>query len=95
VRMSPSLAGAPFVVGVDGSEQSLLAVTLAAHMAARSGRPLRVVHAFIWPELQVPLGPSPESSPKGGLVNDASPLDGAVATPGAPNSTRRSQATSS
>jgi nucleotide-binding universal stress UspA family protein len=67
-------AGAPVVVGVDGSERSLLAVGLAAHMAARRARSLRIVHAFIWPELHVPLGPSPEGPPEGGLANDAKRL---------------------
>lgn len=46
-------------------------MTLGAHIAARRARSLRVVHAFIWPELHVPLGPSPEGPPEGGIANDA------------------------
>ena len=64
-------AGAPVVVGVDGSESSLAAVRLAARLAAERDRPLRVVHAFIWPQLHVPLGPSPEGPPEGGFTNAA------------------------
>lgn len=33
--------------------------------------PLRVVHAFIWPLLHVPLGPSPAGPPEGGLRQEA------------------------
>ncbi|MFD5258930.1 universal stress protein [Streptomyces bobili] len=38
----------PLVVGVDGSESSLLAVDWAVDEAARHGLPLRLVHAFRW-----------------------------------------------
>ncbi len=62
------------VVGVDGSESSLAAVDLAATEARLRGLPLRVVHAFMWPELGVPLGPSPYGPPEGGLQNDAERL---------------------
>ncbi|MEV1147848.1 universal stress protein, partial [Micromonospora sp. NPDC049799] len=41
--------GAPVVVGVDGSAAALDAVRVAAREAAYRQRPLRVVHAFIWP----------------------------------------------
>ena len=64
-------AGVPVVVGVDGSDSSLAAVRLAARLAAERDRPLRVVHAFIWPQLHVPLGPSPEGPPEGGFTNAA------------------------
>ncbi|HEY8534283.1 MAG TPA: universal stress protein [Micromonospora sp.] len=57
----------PVVIGVDGSASASAAVRLAAHEAARRGCPLRVVHAFIWPLLRVPLGPSPLGPPEGGL----------------------------
>jgi nucleotide-binding universal stress UspA family protein len=64
-------AGVPVVVGADGSDSSLAAVRLAARLAAERDRPLRVVHAFIWPQLHVPLGPSPEGPPEGGFSNAA------------------------
>jgi nucleotide-binding universal stress UspA family protein len=41
-----AVAGAPIVVGVDGSEDGTRAALLAASMAAKRNRPLRVVHAF-------------------------------------------------
>lgn len=62
------------VVGVDGSDSSLAAVDLAATEARLRGLPLRVVHAFMWPELGAPLGPSPYGPPEGGLQNDAERL---------------------
>lgn len=40
---------APIVVGVDDSEAGRLAVAWAADEAARTGRPLRLVHALDWP----------------------------------------------
>ncbi|WP_433790819.1 universal stress protein [Actinoplanes sp. CA-252034] len=52
-------SGAAVVVGVDGSACSLAAVRAAAVDAADRGRPLRIVHAFIWAEL---------SGPDGGIV---------------------------
>jgi nucleotide-binding universal stress UspA family protein len=66
-----SLLAAPVVVGVDGSASSLAAVDLAAHEATLRRRPLRIVHAFIWPYLHVPLGPSPYGPPEGGLRHQA------------------------
>jgi nucleotide-binding universal stress UspA family protein len=38
----------PLVVGVDGSDSSLLAVDWAVDEAARHGLPLRLLHAFRW-----------------------------------------------
>lgn len=71
--------GAPVVVGVDGSDESLVAVDLAARMAADRSRALRVVHAFIWPELRAPLGPYEGGPAEGGLANEAkSIVDAAV-----------------
>lgn len=64
----------PVVVGVDGSASSLEAVDLAAREAALRGRPLRIVHAFIWPYLHVPLGPSPYGPAEGGLRHEAERL---------------------
>lgn len=49
-------AGAPVVVGVDGSASALDAVRVAAREAAGRHRPLRVVNAFLWPLLGTPLG---------------------------------------
>ena len=66
-----SVSGAPVVVGVDGSASALMAVRLAADEAAVRNRPLRVVHAFIWPQLRAPLGPSPFGPAEGGLRNQA------------------------
>ncbi|PZM91009.1 MAG: universal stress protein UspA, partial [Actinobacteria bacterium] len=43
-------AAAPVVVGVDGSAAGLTAVRMAAREAALRRRPLRLVHALIWPE---------------------------------------------
>jgi hypothetical protein len=42
-----TVAGASVTVCVDGSECSLAAVRQAAAEAARAGRPLRIVHAFV------------------------------------------------
>ncbi|MFC7615700.1 universal stress protein [Actinokineospora soli] len=65
------MSRAPVVVGVDGSESSLAAVGWAAREAAARGTGLRVVHAFIWPMLHVPLGPATHADPGGGLRADA------------------------
>ncbi|MFE7804516.1 universal stress protein [Streptomyces sp. NPDC057430] len=57
------------VVGVDGSASSLAAVEAAAREARWRDAGLRVVHAFLWPAMHVPLGPSPLGPPEGGLRN--------------------------
>lgn len=62
---------APVVVGVDGSDESLVAVGLAVRVAVERHRPVRIVHAFVWPLLHAPLGPSPYGPPEGGLRNAA------------------------
>lgn len=49
----------PVVVGVDGSEPSIVAVEAAAREARLRGAHLRVVHAFTPPALRFPL-PKPE-----------------------------------
>ncbi|MQA79639.1 MAG: universal stress protein [Streptosporangiales bacterium] len=64
-------ADAPIVVGVDGSDDSLDAVAWAAELAYLRGRPLRIVHAFVWPLMDVQLGPSPYGPPDGGLAHAA------------------------
>jgi len=75
-----NFSSAPVVVGVDGSAASLEAVALAAREAILRNRPLHVVHAFIWPLMRVPLGPSPSGPPEGGFRNQAAGLlDEAVA----------------
>jgi nucleotide-binding universal stress UspA family protein len=65
--MYVSVSQGPIVVGVDGSEVSLEAVEWAAAEAAARHRRLRVVHAFIWPLLRVPVGPSTYGPVDGGL----------------------------
>lgn len=62
------------VVGVDGSASAMDAVRLAAQEAAWRKHPLRIVHAFIWPLLHVPLGPSQAGPPEGGLRHEAERL---------------------
>ena len=47
----------PVLAGVDGSAYALDAVDYAARLAARHGRALRLVHAFVWPMLGVATGP--------------------------------------
>ncbi|SNS91874.1 universal stress protein [Actinacidiphila glaucinigra] len=59
------------VVGADGSASSLAAVGTAAREAALRGAGLRVVHAFLWPAMHVPLGPSGLGPPEGGLRHAA------------------------
>lgn len=65
---------ASVVVGVDGSASSLGAVDVAAREARLRGCALKVVHAFTWPMMHVPLGPSPLGPPEGGLRNIADRL---------------------
>lgn len=62
---------APVLVGVDGSAIALDAVRVAAREAAGRQRPLRVVHAFIWPLMNMPLDPAPGAPADGGLRNQA------------------------
>ncbi|MFI7427801.1 universal stress protein [Micromonospora sp. NPDC049836] len=63
--------GNPVVVGVDGSAIALEAVRAAAREAVLRRRPLRIVHAFIWPLMNVPLGPDPSGPATGGLRHQA------------------------
>ncbi|WP_329128525.1 universal stress protein [Streptomyces sp. NBC_01476] len=51
--------GGPVVVGTDGSASSLDAVAEAAREARRRAADLRVVHAFVQPELRIPLSSPP------------------------------------
>lgn len=64
------------VVGVDGSASGLGAVEVAAREARLRGAGLRVVHAFSWPAMHVPLGPSPLGPPEGGIRNTVERLVG-------------------
>jgi nucleotide-binding universal stress UspA family protein len=50
----PTSAPEPIVVGADGSDAALDAVAYAACEADIRGVPLRIVHAFVWPLLNVP-----------------------------------------
>ena len=59
------------IVGVDGSQSAMEAVVLAVREAAWRDSPLRIVHAFGWALAPVPVGPSPEGPPDGGLRHDA------------------------
>jgi nucleotide-binding universal stress UspA family protein len=49
--------GVPVVVGADGSRRSLDAVEAAAAEAVLRHRPLRIVHAFMWPTVGVAVSP--------------------------------------
>lgn len=49
------------VAGVDGSPESLAAADWAAHEARHRGLPLRLVHAWRWEPLDVPLAQDPTS----------------------------------
>jgi nucleotide-binding universal stress UspA family protein len=62
-----TVTGAAVVVGADGSACSLSAVRVAASAAVDRGRPLRIVHAFIWPSLHVAVGPAVDGPPDTGL----------------------------
>ncbi|MGX6607094.1 universal stress protein [Micromonosporaceae bacterium Da 78-11] len=53
-----TVAGAAVVVGADGSACSLSAVRAAASEALDQGRPLRIVHAFIWAAVGGASGPA-------------------------------------
>ncbi|GFH34665.1 universal stress protein [Streptomyces pacificus] len=66
--------GGLVVVGVDGSESALVAVEEAAREARWRGASLRLVHAFIWARMKVPLGPPSYGPPEGGLRNMADRL---------------------
>ncbi|MEV0163368.1 universal stress protein [Nonomuraea fuscirosea] len=65
---------AVIVVGVDGSPQSLSAVDWAAREAAARQYRLRIVHAFLWPLMNVPLGPPAMGPPDAGLQQAADKL---------------------
>ncbi|MDG4838215.1 universal stress protein [Micromonospora sp. WMMD967] len=64
-------SGAPIVVAVDGSTSALEAVRVAAREAVTRGRPLRVVHAFIWALYGVSLEPVPGAPDDAGFRHQA------------------------
>lgn len=64
----------PIVVGVDGSASSLDATRWAAHRATAAGAPLLLVHGFLWPMMNVPLGPAPGAPAHAGLRQQAEQL---------------------
>ncbi|MDG4766850.1 universal stress protein [Solwaraspora sp. WMMD406] len=47
------------LVGVDGSPSAVAATGFAAREADLRGLPLRVVHAFTWPAMRMPMGSAP------------------------------------
>ncbi|MDN3029207.1 universal stress protein [Streptomyces sp. S.PB5] len=53
----------PLVVGVDGSDESLVAVDWAADEAARRGLPLRLVHASLWERYEGAVPPEDGDPP--------------------------------
>jgi len=59
-----TVAGAPVVVGVDGSARGLAAVGVAAAEAAMRRRGLRIVHAFEWPPPGRPATPGRALPPR-------------------------------
>jgi nucleotide-binding universal stress UspA family protein len=63
--MTGTSPAAPIVVGVDDSSPAQDAVKWAAEDAQGQHRPLRIVHGFIWPLMNVALGP-PAGDPGGG-----------------------------
>lgn len=65
------MADTAVVVGVDGSPAALRAVRLAAAHANRHHRPLRIVHAYIWPLLHVSGAPPAGGPPGSGLRHQA------------------------
>ena len=69
------------VVGVDGSEQALVAAQWALDLAGRRNLPLEVVHSWSVPLPPVGLGPTPVGLTDDGMQDAAqSVLDDAVAT---------------
>lgn len=72
--MNNSDEQSPIVVGIDGSEPALDALDWAAAEASMRGRPLRIVHGFIWPLMNVSLGPPPGGPVDGGLQGQAERL---------------------
>ncbi|MGI5441052.1 universal stress protein [Streptomyces shenzhenensis] len=53
----------PLVVGVDGSDSSLLALDWAVDEASRHGVPLRLIHASLWEHYEGALAPAGSGRP--------------------------------
>ncbi|MDI3419140.1 universal stress protein [Streptomyces luteolus] len=68
------MSSAPVVVGVDGSASAWAAVEAAAREALLRDTELRVVHAFLWPAMHVPPGPSVLGPPSGGVQESVEAL---------------------
>jgi nucleotide-binding universal stress UspA family protein len=66
------------VVGVDDTESARRSVRLAATEAGLRGRPLRVVHAHIWPVVRVAPKPPADGSRRGELRRRADAVVGAA-----------------
>ncbi|BCY09296.1 universal stress protein [Actinoplanes sp. L3-i22] len=58
------IAGAPVVVGIDGSPSSLDAVEMAAGEALLRQAPLHLVHALVWPASLASVRPASEGAPE-------------------------------
>lgn len=61
----------PLVVGVDGSDASLIAVDWAADEAARRGLPLRLVHASLWERYEGAVRPDTDEDPSEQVMAEA------------------------
>jgi len=62
------MTSAPVMAGVDGSPSSLEAVEVAATEAVLRGRPLHIVHAFVWPIALVAARPAAKGEPEPATV---------------------------
>jgi nucleotide-binding universal stress UspA family protein len=69
----------PIVAGIDGSRHSLRALDWATREAAVRQRPLRIVHAFLWPLTNDLMGPPGLGTPDAGLQRAAESVLSAAA----------------
>lgn len=68
---TPPVGTAAVVAGVDGSESALRAVRWAANEAQSLRRPLRVVHATVWPLIAHPVPPGVPTDYRTAMVEAA------------------------